>query len=199
MIKNIIFDMGRVLIYYDPAFAAENIFPGNTNAAEIAKTITGSHEWHLLDMGKVSEPEAIRSMCERYPEFSSEIPVYMDKWQEWIRPIPKMYELILSLKERGYNVHLLSNASMRFFDYTRLYTVFSLFDSINVSAQMKKVKPNHDIYEMMLERNNLVASECLFIDDMPENIKAAEELGIRARLFTTPDDLIEFLKSEKII
>lgn len=199
MIKNIIFDMGGVLLYYSPKFIGSCVFPNDEEASKISTIATESIQWHQLDQGIISQEEATKQICENNPQYSEKLKKYMDDWQNWMFPITGMYELILLLKQKGYTLHVLSNASLKFFDYTKLYGIFSLFDTINVSCEMKAIKPNHNIYQLMLNRNNLNANESLFIDDREENVLAAKELGLYGHVFKNRSLLVDYLKNEKII
>lgn len=199
MIKNIIFDMGGVLLYYNPHFIAKCIFPENNKATKIADIATSSLEWQELDRGMISEEIAVNNLCTKNPDYADMLRLYMKHWQDFMLPIPHMFELISELKENGYTIHLLSNASLKFFEYTKLFTIFSLFDSINVSSKMKLAKPDEEIYTSVLTDNHLEACETLFIDDMDNNVYAAVNLGMKGHIFTNPKNLYLYLKSENII
>lgn len=199
MIKNIIFDMGNVLLRYDPAYIAENIFKDKNKSKEICKIISCSKQWRMLDEGKITDEQAILQLTKKYSNYKEEICNYMQNWINFLPGFDETHEIVKTLRDKGYNLHLLSNASVRFYDYYKRYPVFNLFDSINISAELKVAKPDTKIYEIILEKYNLCPCESLFIDDSKDNINSAKELGFNTYLFSNAKQLHMYLLKNKII
>ena len=138
-----------------------------------------------LDRGTLSEHEALERFRARLPlrlHEAAERCVFW--WKEPLWPIPGMAELIGELAGQGYRIELLSNATAKLHEYCPRIPGSSFFRGLTVSADWKLLKPQHEIYETMLETRDLRAEECFFIDDSPANAEGALQLGIRAAVFT---------------
>ncbi len=107
----------------------------------------------------------------------------MTKWDQPIVPMPGMYELAEELKNGGYGVYLLSNATLRQSEYWPRIAASRFFDGTLISADVKLVKPQPEIYSLLCEKFGLTASECFMIDDVPQNIEGAFEAGMSGFVF----------------
>ncbi|MBR0091629.1 MAG: HAD family phosphatase [Lachnospiraceae bacterium] len=185
MIKNIIFDMGSVLIRFDRNLFIERL--GIADPADnelLLREVFLSLEWGRMDRGSLTDEEAFRSMCKRLPERLHDAAhrlVFF--WDRPILEIDGMYELVGELKEKGYGIYLLSNASYRQHDYWERIPAGKFFDGKLVSCDVHLVKPQPEIYRAMLEKFSLKAEECFFIDDVPMNIEGAFCCGIAGAVF----------------
>lgn len=105
-------------------------------------------------------------------------------------------EILKVLKQQGYGLYGLTNWSAETFPYVYYkYEFFKLFIDILVSGREKMKKPDHEIYQLCLQRNNLKAEDCVFIDDSIKNIEASQALGIQSILFKNPKQLKQELKN----
>lgn len=185
MIKNIIFDMGQVLIKFDPDMFIERI--GVTNPEDkkvLFREIYKSVEWSMMDRGSLTDQEAANLMIKRIPDhLKDKVAKLTYEWDRPIVPIDGAYELIKELKENGYKIYLLSNASLNQKNYWPNIPGYELFDGRIVSAEIKHVKPEHEIYEYLLKEYNLKADECMFIDDSTLNVEAAVYAGLHGVVF----------------
>lgn len=198
MIKNIIFDMGNVLFRYDPDKYVHSIITDSTVAERVLNELFRSDEWVELDRGSITEEEGLRAVIARAPQYERELRLAMEHWHESLAPVEGMESILESLKQKGYRLYLLSNTSMRFYDYYENYTIFNNFEGMLISAKELLIKPDPAIYTRFLDRMNLKAEECLFIDDQMPNIKSAEAVGIICHHFTTPSRLLEFFSQSNI-
>lgn len=189
MFGHLIFDMGNVLLIFDPERTVRSLVGDSPNLREICRATMGGPEWKELDRGSISEEEALGRMISRAPEFREEIELVMARWDELLTPVEGMQALLEELKSRGYTLHLLSNASLRFFQYWGRYPFSSLFNSINVSAQMRMLKPEPGIYRALLRQRALSPEECLFVDDLEENVAGAQAVGIHGLRFQGEEQL----------
>ena len=184
MIRNILFDMGNVLIYFD-----RNLFMDRLGVAEedkklLMREVFLSVEWVRMDRGSMVEADAVASCCARLPErLHDAAEKLIQMWDRPILPIPGMYELIRELKEKGYGIYLLSNASLRQHEYWPRIEASRFFDGTLISADEGVIKPQPEIYRLILERFGLRAEECFFIDDVPANIEGALYCGIPGAVF----------------
>lgn len=184
MIRNIVFDMGNVLLYFDRDYFISRLGIEGEDKALLKREVFLSLEWARMDRGSMTDAEAAESVCQRLPEHLHEAArKLVQMWDRPILPIDGMYELIEELKAKGYGIYLLSNASFRQHDYWPRIPASRFFDGTMISADEKVVKPQPEIYRLLLERFHLQAEECFFIDDVPANIEGAFYCGIPGAVF----------------
>ena len=184
MIKNIIFDFGRVLVDWIQHYLYDPYFGSKEKTDWFIQHIC-TIEWNnQTDVGKTFA-QAIAEKTAEFPEWEKEIRMYGDQWIQMIGdPIPGMYEWILRLKQDGYSIYGLTNWSTETFPLVRhRFPVFDLLDGIVMSGEEKIAKPDHRIYHILLSRYQLSPHECVFIDDNAHNIAAAQALGIHGIQF----------------
>lgn len=185
MIKNIIFDMGRVLVeFYPEDFLTKE---GITDIAErelLLREIFHHEDWTNMDAGIMNEQEMYDEAVKRIPEHLHQTAhnLIFD-WNDPIIPVKGMEDFVRECKEKGYGIYLLSNASVAQPVYWLRIPGHQYFDGTVVSALEKIMKPDVRIYQILLDRYGLKAEECLFIDDVERNIRGAEKAGIRGYLF----------------
>lgn len=198
MIKNIIFDMGNVLIQWDPFYIVERLIDNKKNVEPIAKALFLNDDWNKLDADILTEEEVLENAKQRLPEETHEdLEEVTDNWHYCMPVIAENNNLVETLKRNGYKLYLLSNAGKRFHLYKReCIPCFKYFDGCVISADEKTTKPNIEIYNKLLEKYELNAEECIFIDDLKPNCEGAEAVGIKTFLYeNNTKELIEYLKS----
>lgn len=184
MIRNIVFDMGQVLLRFDRDYFITRLGIEGEDKELLKREVFLSLEWARMDRGSLTDEEAALSVCRRLPErLHDAARKLVQMWDRPILPIPGMYELIEELKGKGYGIYLLSNASYRQHDYWPRVEASKFFDGTLISADEKVVKPQPEIYRLLLERFDLKAEECFFIDDVPANIEGAFFCGIPGAVF----------------
>ena len=184
--RNIVFDMGNVLINYDPVWFVERLGPlPEGDRALLLREIFHSPDWPRLDAGEIREADLEAAALARLPErLHAAARRLIYRWEEPSEPVPGMAEFIRACKGRGFGIYLLSNASLRQKDYWPGIPGSECFDGRVVSAEERCVKPDPRIYRILLERYGLRAEECLFVDDVPANVEGARARGMEAFLFT---------------
>lgn len=185
MIKNLIFDMGQVLIEFDPD---KYISLSGADPADIPllrSEVFRSPEWYAIDRGSISPEQGAISACARLPKRLRVIAedIILRWWQYGIFPIAGMGELIAVLKCNGYKIYLLSNASSLFYNYFSSIPGSEFFDGVLVSSDYGLLKPQHEIYEKLFSVFKLRPEECLFVDDQPQNIEGASICGMPGIVF----------------
>jgi glucose-1-phosphatase len=184
MVKNIIFDLGNVLISFKPSEYFDKKKYPETIKATILSDIFGSEEWQMLDKGEITTSEAIDAIAIRSTLNKEEIAHIFNLRTDLMFPLDQNVRLLPELKKQGFRLFYLSNFPLDIFDEIRSgYYFFKFFDGGLISAEVKSSKPESRIYEIFLERYSLVAEECLYIDDIEINVKAAEMIGMTG-LFT---------------
>ena len=184
MIRNILFDMGNVLIYFDRNLFMDRLGVSEEDKKLLMRQVFLSVEWVRMDRGSMVEADAVASCRKRLPErLHGAAEKLIAMWDRPILPIPGMYELIEELKGKGYGIYLLSNASLRQHEYWPRIEASRFFDGTLISADEGVIKPQPEIYRLILERFGLKAEECFFIDDVPANIEGALCCGISGAVF----------------
>lgn len=185
MLKNIIFDMGNVLLRFEPDLFIKAMGVTDPNVHELLRReVFGSVEWVLQDWGTLTEAESSEIVCARLPEELRQMAKdLIFRWDEPIHPIDGMAELVRDCKEAGLGVYLLSNASVRLPEYWPRVPGHEYFDGIAVSGLLHMVKPMPEIYRHVLDTYGLKAEECLFVDDMPMNVSGALQVGMKGFVF----------------
>jgi epoxide hydrolase-like predicted phosphatase len=180
MIKNIIFDLGNVLISFKPAeYFEKNKYPDNIKNT-ILSDIFGSNEWLMLDNGKITTQEAIEAISKKSSLNYKEIAHIFNLRTDLMFPLDTNVRLLPELKKRGFRLYFLSNFPNDIFEEVRSgYYFFKYFEGGLISAEVKSSKPDIGIYKILLEKYSLDANECLFIDDIEKNVKTAESLGMK--------------------
>jgi putative hydrolase of the HAD superfamily len=180
MVKNIIFDLGNVLISFKPSeYFEKNNYPEAIKAT-ILSDIFGSKEWLMLDNGEITTPEAIDAIAKRSPLNKEEIDHIFNLRTDLMFPLDQNVRLLPGLKKRGFRLYYLSNFPLDIFDEIKSgYYFFKHFDGGLISAEVKFSKPDVGIYKTLLEKYSLIPEECLFIDDAEINITAAEAIGMK--------------------
>ena len=185
MIKNIVFDMGQVLIHWSPQLMTSFLNLPKEDAQLIERELFRNVEWVQLDHGIITEDQAIKSVCRRLPEHLHEgVRQLVSGWWNWpLVPVEGMAELVKELKSLGFGIYLLSNASLRLHEYFHRVPCSECFDGKLVSADLKLLKPQAEIYQALYSRFNLNPAESLFIDDSPANAAGAIRTGMQSLVF----------------
>lgn len=199
MIKNIVFDIGNVLLNFKPVEYLGTKME-EENIKSVKEAVFDSPEWPMLDEGTITEKEAIRVISERNAEIKDLVELAFDNWYDMLTPIENSVKLLKELKAKGYNLYYLSNFQELAYDYIiKEYEFFGLFDGGVASFAEKLMKPDKDIYEKLMERYDLKPEECLFMDDTALNIDGAEKVGIKGIVFTTAEDAMDKLKKFDVL
>lgn len=197
MIKNIVFDMGKVLVNYDGMNVCRHHIADEKDREQVCTAVFISPEWVLLDMGVIPEDQAMKQICGRLPERLHEAArLCMRDWHLYcMSTMWEMEPVARGLKEHGYGIYLCSNASLRLRQcYRQVIPAVDCFDGILFSAEEKLMKPQREIYERLFEKYGLKPEECLFIDDLQLNIDGAKACGMDGYCFADRD--VERLKEE---
>lgn len=194
MTRAVIFDIGGVLIDWNPAHLYAKLLP---DAAAIQAYLDeiGFHDWNLaLDAGGRWDP-AIAELVARHPHRKDLIEAAHLRWHEMLPgAIDDTVVILEQLSARGVPLYAITNySSEKWIETFERFPFFRHFRDIVVSGDERIMKPDPAIFQLCLERNGLEAQSCVFIDDVPRNIAAATSVGLDAILFETPQKLAEDL------
>ena len=190
MIRNILFDMGQVLIRWVPEdlLKARNIT--GEDAEELLRELFREWEWVALDAGAITPEDAVKSVCARVsPHLHTDVEYYITSW--WKLPFienPGMHDLVKTLKENGYHIYLLSNASIYQKDYCERIPGSEYFEGRVTSSEVGMLKPDREIFRYICRKYDLKAEECCFIDDGPANVFAAMQEGMTGIVYHQDKD-----------
>ena len=197
---NVVFDIGNVLIHWDPRALYRTIFATEDEVEWFLGNVCTS-AWNLeQDRGRSFE-DAIAEATARHPDHAEAIAAYHHRWHETITHVIEDTVTILEeLKDRGTPLYAITNWNQDKFRETQARFAFlGHFRDIVVSGDERLIKPDPAIYRKLLDRNGLEASSCLFIDDSLKNVKGAEAVGMTAHHFTSPEALRAHLVSLNLL
>jgi 2-haloacid dehalogenase len=195
---HVIFDLGGVLIDWNPRHLYRRLFDGDEAAMERFLDEVCTAAWNLsLDAGRPFA-EAVAELVERYPHERARIEAYHRRWIEMVAgPIMPTVAILEELDARGTPLWALTNWSTETFALVRpdpLYAFLDRFRAIFVSGELRLVKPDPAIFRHVIEAIGAPAGRCLFIDDSAQNVAAAAELGLLTHRFTAPAPLRQDLE-----
>lgn len=195
MIKNIILDMGKVLVEWDCDSAFRKLGFDDKTLNEVADATVRSADWNEYDRSLLDEEEQLAFFIHKAPEYEKEIRLFWDNMGLPIFQFPYARGWIAAMKQAGYRVYILSNYAKHTYDCTREALSFlSDVDGAVFSFQKHRIKPEPELYEALTEQYGLNPAECLFLDDKPENIETAKRLGWNGIVFTTYEEALQQLK-----
>lgn len=189
-ISSIIFDLGGVLVDWNPRHLYRRYFDSDA-AAESFLSEIGFAEWNLQqDRGRPFEA-GVAELSSRFPQYAGLIRAYKDSWEDSLAgAIPGSVRILQQLREVGYSVYGLSNWSAETFPIARAkFDFLALFDNIVISGSVGMAKPEPGIFKLLLQKIGRTPGECLFIDDGRPNVDAARRLGLTGIYFTGPEQL----------
>lgn len=198
-IKNVVFDVGNVLVRWDPHFIVTHAFPEYDNPADLVQKIFKNKTWYDLNLGLISEDEALAL-------YNKHLGIGIDRLQhmaEVVRSslslLPESVELLKALDAASFSLYALTDNTHDIIAYLqKKYDFWPLFQGIVVSAQVGYLKPSQEIYQHLLNAYGLNASETVFIDDHLPNVEGAKQLGISAIQFQNIKQCMQALKELKV-
>jgi 2-haloacid dehalogenase len=199
-ITTAVFDLGAVLIDWDPRYVFRSMFADEAAMEHFLATVC-TPEWNAeQDRGRTLA-EATAILVAEHPEHADLIKAYYDRWDDMVgEPIAGTVELVRQLKAAGVRLVALSNWSAETFPRVRHRLGFlDEFDAVLVSGTVGLVKPDPAIYLLLVERHAVDVRHSIFIDDSVRNVEAAAQLGFDAIHFRSPEQLAEELRRRGLI
>lgn len=201
-IDNIVFDLGGVLVDWDPKYLYNKVFNNDQKRIDSFLTEVCTPEWNVEQDAGRSLAEATQILVEKFPEQEDHIRLFYDRWEEMIRgEIKGTVTLLEELKKKdAHNLFALTNWSAETFPVAlERFDFLGYFQGIVVSGEEKTRKPFPRIYEILFDRFQLEPSASIFIDDSLPNVKTASELGMTGIHFRHPEQLISDLRALEIL
>ena len=200
MIKNVVFDMGNVLLEWNPEKIIARFVDEPERIQKLKEAVFEQELWSKLDSGEVNEDDVREKAKTILPEeYHEDIDEILDNWFYCLPVISETSTLVKYLHAKGYGVYLLSNANNKFREVKRDLHCLKYMDGYLASYEVGCVKPNPEIYQMFFEKFGLVPEECLFIDDLRANCDGAERAGMTAYCYDGDyEKLVAYLKENGI-
>lgn len=184
MIKNLIFDFGKVLVDYDFEAFFRKYIPDDKRREAYTQVLIKEDIQAQVDRESIPFDEILDNAIGRNREFEYEIGIFKERYPELItNEIEGMKELITKLKAEGYKIYGLSNWCSKVYVTMAQFDIFDLLDGYVVSCEEKCVKPESEIYHRLFNKFNLKPEECIFTDDREDNIEGGKQVGMNGIVF----------------
>ncbi len=184
MIKNIVFDVGKVLVDFEPEKVMDEMHITKEVQKEMNQIMFQNPLWNEFDRSVFHAEEILEKFKEQKPELGSVIEEIFRKVGSMITTRTYVHEWLTELKKKGYALYVLSNYAKYTFQQTKEKLDFlPLMDGVVFSYQCNMIKPEQEIYAYLLETYHLEPSQCVFLDDREENILAARKSGMKGIVF----------------
>jgi 2-haloacid dehalogenase len=199
-VKAVVFDLGGVLIDWDPRYLYRKLLDDEAAVEEFLATVC-TPEWNAeQDRGRPFA-EGVAELVERHPVHAAAITAYHERWTEMLGgDIAGTVELLDELRDTGVPLYALTNWSAETFGIAReRYQFLEWFDGVLVSGEERMIKPDPAIFRLLLDRFGLDPGAAFYVDDSPANVAAAGELGFDAVRFTGPEQLRRDLEARGLL
>jgi FMN phosphatase YigB (HAD superfamily) len=184
--RNIIFDIGGVLLEWNPAGIVSAVFNNPEDQNLVLESVFHHDDWIRFDMGIIGEEEAVYSFSRRLGYPSRTIRRLMDAYRRSLVPVKGSMELLRECVELGMNLYCLSNMNSEVYSYLRSrYDFWDCFKGVVLSGDVKMVKPDPEIYRHLLSRYSITPAESIYVDDRDENVESARQLGMKGIRFSS--------------
>jgi putative hydrolase of the HAD superfamily len=183
-VRNVIFDLGGVLLEWNPDHILSRFQPEFDLRKRLRQALFGHPDWQLFDRGGLSEPELIDRMEARIGISRAELIAIVDAVRDSLVEKPDTVRLVRALHQRGIDLYCLSNMPASIYAHLRRRHAFwDVFRGIVISGEVRMIKPEPQVFTHLLQRFNLRAQETIFVDDLSANIEAARGVGLHTILF----------------
>ena len=184
MIKNLIFDFGKVLVDYDFKAFFRKYIPNTERCQAFTPVLYNEELQQMLDREERPFDVIMEDWIENHKEFEHEIRYFNEHYPEIVtNEVEGMYELLTQLKAEGYKLYGLTNWCSKVYLTMAQFPIFKLLDGQIISSEEKVIKPEPEIYQRLFDKFNLKPEECIFADDRAENIEGGSRLGMDGIVF----------------
>lgn len=188
--KNVVFDVGQVLLRFEPKDFLPRMFPADIAEKLMPPALMGGDLWLRMDRGDFTAEECARLITEKsgHPDMMPYELEFMLNFAKLMTLLPPAH-LVPELKKMGKKLYIISNYGVETFAATRSQfpELFNQFDGMIISAHEKLIKPDLRIYQLLCDRYNLKPEECVFIDDLAANVQGAIDAGFKGIHYTGPE------------
>ena len=198
--KAVVFDLGGVLIDWDPRYLYRKLLADEAAVEEFLATVC-TPQWNAEQDGGRPFAEGVAELVERFPAQAAAIAAYHERWPEMLGgDIPATVELLAELRGAGIPLYALTNWSAETFGTAReRYPFLEWFDGVVVSGEERMIKPDPAIFRLVADRFGLDPRATVYVDDSEANVAAADRLGFDAVQFTNPAQLRRDLAARRLL
>lgn len=202
MIKNLIFDFGKVLVDYDFFHTIRRYFKSDEDLQEFATLFTSLDFLNRCDREDIPFFDLIQESQQKYPKFEFQLQKFYEEYVQFVTgEIPGMKDLLVKLRQEGFRLYGLTNWCSKVHEVMQHWEILRMLDGVVISSDEKLIKPDAAIYLRLCEKFGLNAEECLFTDDRVTNVEGAQKVGMQGIVFENAEqfehDLREILSSLK--
>ena len=195
---DIILDMGNVLLEWNKDKILQGVSDTKKDYLMLDKTIFQSGLWERLDLGTMTRQELVLKVVSMIGStYQKKVEEVIWNWPSYIDIYREVFPVLSELKKKGHRIFVLSNTSKVFYDLLdeQLSPLKELLDGFVLSCDIKAIKPDLAMFKEILDKYQLNPTNCVFLDDIEDNIIAAEKLGIKAYQVKKRNDVVDILKS----
>ena len=194
---DIILDMGNVLLEWNKDKILRGVVKAEKDFMILDKAIFQSGLWERLDLGTLSREELVLKVVSMIGSiYQEKVQEVVWNWPSYIEIYTEVFPLLVRLKEKGHRIFVLSNTSPVFYELLKdqLSPLNGILDGFVLSCDIKAIKPDPKMFEEILHKYQLDPVNCIFLDDVKDNTKMAESLGIKANQVKQRSDVVDILK-----
>ena len=194
---DIILDMGNVLLEWNKDKILRGVIKTEKDFMILDKAIFQSGLWERLDLGTLTREELVLKVVSMIGSiYQEKVEEVVWNWPSYIEIYTEVFPLLVRLKEKGHRIFVLSNTSPVFYELLKdqLAPLEKILDGFVLSCDIKAIKPDRKMFEEILHKYQLDPSNCIFLDDVKDNTKMAESLGIKAYQVKKRSDVVDILQ-----
>ena len=195
---DIILDMGNVLLEWNKDKILRGVVKTEKDYMILDKAIFQSGLWERLDLGTLTREELVLKVVSMIGSiYQEKVQEVVWNWPSYIEIYMEVFPLLVHLKEKGHRIFVLSNTSPVFYELLeeQLSPLNEILDGFVLSCDIKAIKPDPKMFEEILHKYQLDPANCIFLDDVKDNTKMAESLGIKAYQVKHRGDVVDILKT----
>ena len=195
---DIILDMGNVLLEWNKDKILRGVIKTEKDFMILDKAIFQSGLWERLDLGTLTREELVLKVVSMIGSiYQEKVQEVVWNWPSYIEIYTEVFPLLVRLKEKGHRIFVLSNTSPVFYELLeeQLSPLNEILDGFVLSCDIKAIKPDPKMFEEILHKYDLNPENCIFLDDVKDNTKMAETLGIKAYQVKHRSDVVDILKT----
>lgn len=197
-IKNVVFDIGNVLVTWNPLAILQETFSelkNSTDASHLLQKIFKADFWYDLNAGKITEVEAVEKYHIYLGKSKAELNLLLEKVKRSLTPLEDTLKIVERLHQANFPLYIISDNTIEIMAHLKkTYDFWNYFSGIVISAEIGHLKPSPIIYQHLLTTYQLKPEETIFFDDVDPNVKGAKDLNMHAFQFTTAEKCISDLK-----
>jgi 2-haloacid dehalogenase len=200
LINSVVFDLGNVLIDWDPRYLYRKLFSTEKEVEWFLENIC-DHDWNLKHDAGQSFSKGINELSEQYPQYSELINAWYERWEEMLgEPMDEAVGILSELKDKGFLLYILSNWSAETYPIAESrFDFLHWFDGKVISGEAGIVKPDPEIYQLLMKTYGIAPQNTVFIDDKQNNVEAAQTFGIQSIHFQNAAQLRKDLQKLKLL